>query len=905
MSDDGTEVTKREGADALPVRSSRLSRGTLVGRYIVLDVLGEGGMGVVYSAYDPELDRKIALKLLQARVGGSSGGDQAWLLREAQAMARLAHPNVISVHDVGTLPGDRIFVAMEFVDGETLRRWLEQRRSWREVLPVLRAAGFGLAAAHAAGLVHRDFKPDNVLVARDGRVRVMDFGLARLRQGDDSFAGRESGLKIESRSPLGANLTVEGAVVGTPAYMAPEIYRGVAADARSDQFAFAVALYEALFRVRPFERKQLVEGGAGLRPKPPAADVGVPARIQRVVLRALASDPAARFASMDELLAELAIDPTVRQRRVWLALGGAALMVGAVVVTFAVSSSSPPPCTGTEQRLAGVWDATTRARVRSAFESTGKPYAKLSFAGLERALDKYTGEWTKASVESCRATRIRGDQTEEMMSLRQECLDRRLEGVRALVHLLGEPDEHLVEKGDKVVWELEPLAACSNTVALRSPERPPVEQRDKVREVNGLMLDARVRVIAGHTVQALVSSQKAIDMAKQIGHAPTLAEAMLVRGTVFSAAGNASEALPLFADAAWLALRSRRDDIAATAAVGSATMTSDQLGKPGEAKLWLAFARAIGGRIGAVNRDTEIRIYVAEGIIAAQSNDAPTAIAAHEKALATAEVMFGRDSPALWTYEELLGATLAKAGAYAKAVQHFERALSFREASVGPEHLEVAVILSNLGVAYAHADPKKSRPAYERALAIREKLFGPNNPMLLATLNNMADSMVRHGDASNALVVIERAKVIADKAPGPGHPTYQTIETTRGEVLAALDRFDEARRVFASVLALEQKQGSPVLATTLNSRALMAIRERAWADAESFALRAVTVLEKAGGTDNPELVRPLITLGRARASAKRSAAARAAFERAISLGDKLQLDTELGEARAGLQALPP
>jgi len=278
---DVTEVTKREGQAPTAADddhlSSRLNRGTLVGRYVVLDVVGEGGMGVVYSAFDPELDRKVAIKLLQAKPGGSTG-EQAWLVREAQALARLSHPNVVAVHDVGTLPGDRVFIAMELVDGVTLRAWLKTPRSWREVLPIMRAAGAGLAAAHAAGLVHRDFKPDNVIVGNDGRVRVMDFGLARAQL--DGPAMRSSDVAIDSRSPLSDKLTIAGTVVGTPAYMAPEVYQGDAADARTDQFAFGIALYEALYRTRPYEKLDLKQATATTRPisesrltAPPAARV--------------------------------------------------------------------------------------------------------------------------------------------------------------------------------------------------------------------------------------------------------------------------------------------------------------------------------------------------------------------------------------------------------------------------------------------------------------------------------------------------------------------------------------------------------------------------------------------------------------------------------------------------------
>jgi len=320
------DETKREGSPTRPTVERYLVRGTLVGRYVVIDKLGEGGMGVVYSAFDPELDRKIAIKLLQARpASGSSGGEQAWLLREAQALARLQHPNVVAVHDVGVLPGDQVFVAMELVDGETMRQWLKARaRTWREVVPVMLGAGAGLAAAHAAGLVHRDFKPENVLVGNDGRVRVMDFGLARLA--DEEPASRDSDLRIESRSPLQDSLTVAGTVIGTPAYMAPELFDG-GADARTDQFAFGVALFEALYRTRPYDKdelrragetqRDLAAGSVSMKPKP--GDAKVPARIDRVAMRAIALDPAVRFASMDALLADLAAAAAPRRGRVVLA----------------------------------------------------------------------------------------------------------------------------------------------------------------------------------------------------------------------------------------------------------------------------------------------------------------------------------------------------------------------------------------------------------------------------------------------------------------------------------------------------------------------------------------------------------------------------------------------------------
>ncbi|MCA9687455.1 MAG: serine/threonine protein kinase, partial [Myxococcales bacterium] len=237
-----------------------------IGRYLVLDRLGAGGMGVVYAAYDPDLDRKLALKLLHEG-DRRSERTRVRLLREAQALARVSHPNVIQVYDVGTFE-DRIYIAMEFVDGLSLREWLSaENRDLRAILATFSQAGHGLAAAHQKGLVHRDFKPDNVLVARDGRVVVLDFGIAHAigdlenehersgiteaRLSETRSGERSSSLQGTGPLALHAELTRAGALIGTPAYMAPEQFDSRDTDARSDQFSFCVTLWEALHGERP------------------------------------------------------------------------------------------------------------------------------------------------------------------------------------------------------------------------------------------------------------------------------------------------------------------------------------------------------------------------------------------------------------------------------------------------------------------------------------------------------------------------------------------------------------------------------------------------------------------------------------------------------------------------------
>ena len=299
-----------------------------IGRFRVLRPLGAGGMSVVYAAYDEKLDRRIALKLLR---GGETPDSQPRLLREAQAMARLAHPNVVAVHEVGTW-NDQVYVAMEFVKGRDLRTWLaEAPQHHADVVEVFTAAGRGLAAAHHAGIVHRDFKPANVLLGDDGRVRVVDFGLART--GNEQLPDLSHTRLPAPITSLTTSLTMTGALVGTPAYMSPEQHAGRLADARSDQFSFCVALWEGLYGVTPFAGQTLTalaeEVVAG-RIAPVPEDSNVPAWLRRVLLRGLAVDPAARWPSMDDLLDELARDPE-KLRRARLRIG---LVAAGIIAVF-------------------------------------------------------------------------------------------------------------------------------------------------------------------------------------------------------------------------------------------------------------------------------------------------------------------------------------------------------------------------------------------------------------------------------------------------------------------------------------------------------------------------------------------------------------------------------------------
>jgi serine/threonine protein kinase len=332
-----------------------LAPGVRVGRYVIQRLVGRGAMGTVYAANDPDLDRQVAVKLLRAGVLSDTARHRtrARLLREAQAMARLSHPEVITVYDVGAF-GNELFVAMEYVEGETLRRWcVGQSRSCAEILAVYERAGRGLAAAHEAGLVHRDFKPDNVLVGRDGRVRVTDFGLARSVERHEGSSLPSSGAVAGSEPiVLTTTLTRAGTLIGTPAYMAPEQLRGGAADARSDVFSFCVALYEALYEERPFEGSTVLVLQAAIeqgRVRAPPLLTRVPMRTRTVLLRGLRAAPDERWESVRALLEALAVARAAPQRRQVLAgiavaaLGGLFAIVGPVAWSAATARSNDAP----------------------------------------------------------------------------------------------------------------------------------------------------------------------------------------------------------------------------------------------------------------------------------------------------------------------------------------------------------------------------------------------------------------------------------------------------------------------------------------------------------------------------------------------------------------------------------
>jgi tetratricopeptide (TPR) repeat protein/predicted Ser/Thr protein kinase len=653
-----------------------LQRGDRVGRYEVVEVLGAGAMGVVYAAQDPELDRRVALKLVRADAAVEHADRlRERLLREAQAMARLAHPNVIAAYDIGRF-GEQVFVAMELVRGGTLSSWLaKEKRSWRAIVDVFAQAGRGLAAAHAAGLVHRDFKPDNVLVGDDGRVRVTDFGLAR---GAASEVAREPRERDAATALLGVTMTRTGAAIGTPAYMAPEQIAGERTDARVDVYAFSVALYEALHQRRPFEApsldelKEKIVSGAITAP----ANKDVPAWLDALIRRGLAARADDRWPSMAAMLDALTAPRRGRQRAI-VALGAAGAL--ALAVLAARPRSAPPVCAGAAEAWGSVWSAADRDRARAAFASTKTPYADAAFGAVDRALASFASSWIDARTEACRATRVRHEQSEALLDRRVACLDDRRREVLTFVRVLGEADADVVSRAPTALAGLPLLSACSNTRALAG--EPAIDPSKKAEHdaLAGELAEARSLHTLGRYDRGLAVATAGAARAAALGE-PRLHGAFLFeRGREETEHGRYHDAEATLHASAREAMRAGDDAVQADAWTLLVSVVGYRFKRAAEAHVWSSYAETALQRFGDDPRRTAKLLshrHLVEWSVESRLADAR---ADYRRAHALAP----DDYP-----EPDASSVLVDMGLYDEALASHEAALAFQEAKLGRDHTD-------------------------------------------------------------------------------------------------------------------------------------------------------------------------------------------------------------------------
>ncbi len=803
------------GSPVEPLERARLlPRGTALGRYVVLDLVGKGAVGQVYAAYDPELDRKVAIKLLHAREGGQgSAGDRLRLIREAQAIAKVSHPNVVVVFDVGTFQ-DQVFVAMEFVEGQTLRYWIEaQTRPWPEILKVFADAGRGLAAAHEKKLVHRDFKPENVMVAADGQARVMDFGLARtvgeatapLDELSDALAGPGGAAndlratRVLSRSvpsfsgqgrpdpeTVDMRLTSTGSMVGTPAYMSPEQFGGQPAGEAADQFSFCVALFEALYGDRPFEGRSLEElarNVAAGRVRPPRDGREVPERIYKALLRGLQPEPAARWPSMRALLFELDSDRLLAGRE-----------------RYATNAAA---------HLAGIWEAPVdgqpvasagKDEIRRAFLATGKRYAEPAFEGAARALDAYTAEWTRLYVEACQATHVRAEQSDEVLDLRMSFLLRRLGELRALCDMFRRANPEVVESAARAVAALGSLDGCLDAGLLRSITRLPDDPavRATIEALRGGLAEARVWGSGGRWQDAVDALERIERGARAVGYGPLLAEALLEKGKIHAHRRDGDLAVPALEEALWTAELHRHDEVAAEAAVTLVYSAGDTQLRFEVGEIWSRHAEMLLQRLGGHERlwawlfNNRGAMRERQGRLDQALADVQLAVAAKEKALGVghADVALSLANMALLL--DLMGQRDA-------AVERALEAAAISERELGRDHPSTAILLSNAGEILnrvgRHAEAAELSA---RALVVLEGENEPDSMILAYPLTALGLALLGCGRAGEALPVLARAAAIRD--------AKEREPARRAETHFALARAQEAAGGDpAAVVALAEK----------------------------------------------------------------------------------------------------
>lgn len=833
---DNTGAQRTELRGRVSVDDARANVPDRVGRYVVLDTVGVGGMGVVCTAYDPKLDRKVALKLLRrGRDPKRTQTSQARLVREAQALAKLSHPNIVTVHDVDTY-GSQLYIAMEYVEGTSLDDWLEaERRDWNAIVDIFVRAGRGLAAAHVAGITHRDFKPGNVQLGDDGRVRVLDFGLAKNADDADpsldaadsfpdlplSSVAKRSGIMDLVGSAVDLKLTQVGRTVGTPAYMAPEQFYGLPVGPKTDQFAFGVSLYEALYERLPFgepDRDDFVERVCAGRMSELSPSTNVPGWVGRVVLRMLQRKPDERYASMNAALVALTSDPARRRRR-WLIGAG---LTGMVVLSgygaVKLVGARDEPCSGASEHITEVWDSSHRGQVEQAFLATATPFSKHAFTQASTELDQWTARWAEHHTAVCLAT-ARGEQSEPLMDLRMACLDRGRAELTGLVDVFVEADARVVQQAVAAVQGLSDIDRCPTAQPAMIgalPDDPDLAAQ--ARAVEQQRAQAEANILAGRYKTALQLATYAHAAATELGHPPTLARADKTLGTAHHYVGEDEAAAQHLAQAVHNAAVAGMPEAEAGAWSMLLFVEGDRLERHAEAlgkrlAAESALVRAGSPAMAAASLATDL------GIVYSRAGKADEGLAQHRNAVQLWRAV-GGNRDGLAKALNNLGIALAQRHELEAARDALREALTIQRALAGALHPVVASQSFNLGhVLRDLGDKDGARERYRESLTIVEQVYGAEHPALAPGLVGLA-KLEEEDDRAAAIERVARAVAILDGSGAPGRRLAITLATlagmrTRagqdaaaaGQTVDARAHWEQAQAELTRVVALVQ--GSP------------------------------------------------------------------------------------------------
>ena len=822
----GSTEDGREGLSA--ARSSvALKRGDRVARFTVLEKLGQGGMGVVYSAYDDILDRRVAIKLVHERRADARW--QARILREAKALARLSHPNVVQIYEAGEY-GHKIYLAMELIRGVTLREWLRRRRveagrregppgqakqAYQDILRCFERAGRGLAAAHGVGLVHRDFKPDNVLVGDDGRVCVVDFGLvsgSASDHEDEAVSGIETSVLAERLRALDPDLTVEGSIMGTVSYMSPEQLDGRPTDDLSDQYSFCVALYEALYGSRPFAGATVEEMRSNVRSgrrAPAVENRAVSTLVRSAIERGLRVEPSARWPSLTELLNVLSHDPSRRRRRLFAAGSVVALACLAFFASQAAERHAEAQCLDLGEVVVVDWDG-ARPEVEDVFLSSDSPIGADTWSRVETSLDTWSQQWSQARSGACLAVR-RG---EEFGARKELCLDAQLVEFRGLLGALKEVDRGGIGNAVRATAKLPRVATCQSPSWLLLSAEPAADEakRAMVEDARVELARARGYLYTGAYPRGLELVSDVLDRDESELDDAVRAEALLLSSRFLRKSGDFERATQEAKAAFFLAGRIGHDRVATEASIVLLGITSAELGEPGSVERWRPFAEMLLARLGLDREMLAGTYHLALGAGYRSSGAYVEAAAHYERAREIYAATLGAHDPALAQVENNLGTLREVQGDKEGALVHLRRGLEIASAALGPDHPDVATYLGNISTTYMMMEEYEKSIEYGlRGLAIEEQTYDANHPQIGISLLTLSMARDLLGNEKEALVGYERAATIFREHYGEEHPNYAVVLIGIANIRWSEGAHEEALATYERVVAIyEGLEGASV-----------------------------------------------------------------------------------------------
>jgi len=785
-------VVRAGSAGGTSADGDDLAIGTeLAGRFTIQRVIGSGGMGTVYVALDQSLGREVALKVHHTAGGATR------LRREAIAMARLAHPNVVTVFEVGEI-ARRPFVVMELITGLTLRAWVAAApRTWREILTMCLAAGEGLAAAHAAGLVHRDFKPENVLVGDDGRVRVGDFGLARELDSKDDPPLTERA----ATDKLMTAMTQTGAVLGTPAYMAPEQFTGQPVDPRADQFAFCVTVWEALWGQRPYPGStfELVAAAieTGTRTPMPHGS-RVPVSVRSVLERGLAKDPEKRYPNMRALLDSLRA--TLRRRRAVVLAAVGAVAIVAALVAFAMMRGPEGDrmlacqAAGTEIDSV-VIDAPNKLR------SVGQADAA---ARLQAALQTFAMDYRSTAQKSCEMQR---DWSAEMFAKSQACLmiaGRAARLALPLDNVTAADAPKLLQTAGQLPPSLHKCVEPSYLAAARPVPGDPVELDALVAA--RAELQAALEDAGGHGRAVIEGHLKNLE-ASRASDDPTVAAGMLyVRGMLARDRGEVVEAEKLFADAYYSARAIDDDDIASSSLISMIAETSDALPDPPQQKVWMRAALADAARMKSRSPLLASQIYANVAHYADLAGDLRGA----RSAISDARALLTEGSPGQLEVMSVEAALDMETGHVDAGVATYRKAIAMQTKRLGPDHLRVGMMNADFATLLLEVDrPDDALQASQTANAIIGKIADRGDPMLADAKMTLGAVMVQLERPDDARVLLDEAKAAYIAMYGAKSPAVAKCDTNLAVLESDADHIDKSVALNEEALAIDEATLGP------------------------------------------------------------------------------------------------